>query len=283
MSKKHLIIIVLAAFFLASCTTQQAKKNSARSLAIDKSMIVGTWAMTPLHNGIANVVEYSSNGKALLHPFNCAEPGEVDTELSDYTISDDGQSIHVKSPTRAFDLQVLEFTGKTMKLGMSVSDVDLTFSYAKIDRLAPLCVLYDYNKAETARRTPYQKSDFVPAPAIPAHEGMDRYVGTWKDKGFVLLTIVRGPEDNYYLYKASDDEDWNYLYNDVHWVGDALHFQSYTYSAKQELFPFSLHKSQIAVIFQPTVDDEKMRYSKIIDLPIFGKRQIDTIVTRVMD
>ena len=116
--------------------------TSAFAASVDKDQLVGIWAMKPLNNGIANVVEFTADGKSNLHPFNCEEPGQPEVEVSDYQISEDGQTIQITSPYQSFDLQVLAFNAKTMELGMEIEGHTLTFSYVKGDKIEPLCNLY---------------------------------------------------------------------------------------------------------------------------------------------
>ncbi|WP_417701843.1 hypothetical protein [Pseudomonas sp.] len=126
------------------CVPLFALLSSAASAATieRQDQLLGIWAMTPLNNGIANVVEFKADGKSDLHPFNCAEPGEREVEVSDYRLSEDGQTIHITSPYQSFDLQVLAFNAKTMELGMEIEGLKLNFSYVKGDKIEPLCALY---------------------------------------------------------------------------------------------------------------------------------------------
>ncbi|MDU9408860.1 hypothetical protein RTH74_14755 [Pseudomonas sp. zfem001] len=126
-----LLAVVSSANALASAATVD-----------NQEQLLGIWAMTPLNNGIANVVEFKANGKSDLHPFNCAEQGEREVEVSDYRLSEDGQTIHITSPYQSFDLQVLAFNAKTMELGMEIEGHKLSFSYVKGDKIEPLCALY---------------------------------------------------------------------------------------------------------------------------------------------
>lgn len=96
-------------------------------------------------------------------------------------------------------------------------------------------------KAEQPHENAYKSSDFVAAPTIPQHPGMDRYVGKWTSHKSVELEIARDARGHYYLSRPSY-AGWNYLYNDVHWVGDTLHFQVYTYSDDQASFRYPKHK-----------------------------------------
>lgn len=126
------------------CVSLLTLLSSTASAAVIESQeqLLGIWAMTPLNNGIANVVEFKADGKSDLHPFNCAEPGEQTVEVSDYRLSEDGQTIHITSPYQSFDLKVLEFNAQSMELSMEIEGHTLTFSYVKGDKIEPLCALY---------------------------------------------------------------------------------------------------------------------------------------------
>lgn len=273
---KKLLLIPLTAALLSACTNGGPNSGTTASLADDKELILGTWAMMPLRNGIANVVEFGANGKSRLHPFNCAEPGEREVEESDYRISEDGKTIHISSPHQEFDLQVLVFQRDVMRLAMSLEDMELRFSYLKINKVAPLCALYEKSLADDARKTPYHESDFIPNPAIPAHAGLDRYVGKWaNDEGVIQVEVLKDISGNARLSLASS-ENWHHLYNDVSWVGDELHYQSFAYSEKASLFKHPYHKSIHRTILTPMADAEKIRHSFFI-----GTKRFDYVLTRM--
>lgn len=267
--------ICLTAFFIAGCA-DKAPSNEPLSLAQNEEHLVGIWAMVPLRNGIANVVEYRADGKALLHPFNCAEPGQPEVEQSDYRVADDGQTIHVSSALDEFDLKVLEFNRRTMRLGLHVAGSDLTFAYLKVEKAAPLCALYQMENLQ-AKATPYQQSDFIPAPRVPARPDLDRFLGKWAiDTGQVQIEIRRDDDGEAFLYQANS-ENWRHLYNAVHWVGDELHYQSYAYSEKESLYRHPYHKSQHATIMQAQPDG-LMKHSFFI-----GETRHDLVLKRVSD
>ncbi len=161
-------------------------------------------------------------------------------------------------------LKVLALNTQTMKLGMEASDQSLTFNYVRVSKVESLCALYPDAAAEVARRTPFKAGDFVPAPRIPAHSGMQRYIGKWTDdKGELQVEVVMDPSGSAYLYMAPS-KNWNTLYNDVNWVGDELHFQSYAYSDLPRLYSHPFHKSRTPSILQPTPDG-KLRLSIFIE------------------
>lgn len=257
---KKLFVIILMAASLAGCTNKEVSTNESLSLADDKSYIVGTWAMIPLRNGISNVAEYKSGGVVVLHPFNCAEPSEPEVEVSEYTVADDGQSIHIKSPMDEFDLNVIDITRKTMQLGMNASGSDLLFAYVRVKQVTPLCFLYGESDAQKSKHTPYQDSDFVPDPIVPAHADMDRYAGEWVDEDGAVMFEVRQDSAGTASLLPKETENWNILVNDVHWVGEELVFQSFAYSDKEELFKHPFHKSSTKESLTP-MSDGRMRWS----------------------
>lgn len=273
---KKLLFVPLAVVLLGACVSNEPKNSETLSLADDKSLVVGIWAMMPLRNGIANVVEYTADGKSRLHPFNCAEPGGREVEVADYRISEDGKSIQITSPYRDFDLQVLSFQRNTMKLAMSIEGIELQFSYLKTDKIAPLCTLYGKPLVDEGKRTPYQESDFVPSPGIPSNAGIDRYVGKWaNEKGVVQIEVIKDVSGNASLSHASS-ENWHHLYNEVSWVGNELHFQSFAYSEKASLFKHPYHKSMHRTILTPMDDAEKIQHSFFI-----GEKRFDYVLARI--
>lgn len=242
---KILLPLTLSIAFLAGCANQQSTKP------FNQPDLVGIWAMVPLGNGIANVTEYQNDGKVRLHPFNCVEESNQEVEVSSYSLAADGKSIRLNSPTRSFDLDVLAYSERAMMLGMSVGDSQLKFLYKKVEKVEPLCDLYPNAKAEAARRTAYHPSDFTPAPAIPEHVGMERYIGKWvNEKGGVEVQILRDSEGKTYL-SWSDNENWQYLYNNVRWEGDVLHYQSFAYSEKQSMYRHPYHKTSTPMNLEP--------------------------------
>lgn len=268
---KTLFPIPLAAALLAGCANQQSTPS------LDKPHLVGIWAMMPLGNGIANVAEYQADGKVRLHPFNCVERSDSNVEVSDYSVAADGKSIHIDSPMRAFDLEVLGFSDKRMLLGMSVGGSQLKFMYKKVEKVEPLCDLYLNAKAEAARRTAYHPDDFIPAPAVPEHAGLERYIGKWvnkEDGGEVQ--ILRDTEGKPYL-SLSGNENWRYLFNNVRWEGDILHYQSFAYSEKQSLYRHPYHKTITPITLEPVAG------GKLLRTYVIGGKRYEGLLQRSMD
>lgn len=271
---KKLILMPLVAAMLYGCASG-SNKHEGLSLADDKQLVVGMWAMVPLRNGIANVVEYTTDGKSKLHSFNCAKPGEAEVEESVYNISEDGQAIHINSPNQSFDLQVLSFKRNAMRLAMSIDGMELQFSYLKVSKIAPLCALYEKGAVDESKNSPYSESDFVPSPEIPESSNIDRYIGQWtNDDGEVQIEVIKEASSRARLNLASS-EYWHHLYNDVSWSGGELHFQSFAYSEEKKLFKHAYHKSKIRSILTPVADANKIKHSFFI-----GGKRFDYVLTR---
>lgn len=272
---KRLLFVSLAGLLLGACSNQAVQQEQAPSAAENDQRLVGIWAMLPLRNGIANVAEYRADGKVLLHSFNCAEPDKRGIEESDYRFSENGRTIHVSSPQRAFDLQVLDLQPNSMKLGMQVAGFELNFSYLKRNEVAPLCALYVEPQVDESKQSAFKASDFVAAPYIPAHADIERYMGRWvNENGELQFEVIKDSSGRAKLHHASD-KNWHYLFNDVNWQGDELHYQSFAYSDQPRLFSHPFHKSQHRSILSPQAEAGKIRYSFFI-----GQKRFDYILMR---
>jgi hypothetical protein len=263
--------LIFAALALSACAAQPPDPAMGSSATVDQAALLGVWAMMPLPNGIANVVEYSPDGKVALHPFNCAEPGpREEVEVSSYTLAKDGKSIHIQSPKDTFDLQVIVAKPTVMALRMTLSGQQLAFMYIKVKKVAPLCFMYT-PAAEEERKSPYQQKDFIPAPSIPVHADLGRYIGQWaNDEGEVQFEVRQDKTGNAYLYHSS--ENWAYLFNAVAWQADGLHFTAFAYSENPKLYRHPYHKSKIPVVIAINEDGTL----KEIDL-ISGQRFESTL------
>lgn len=268
---KTLFPLALAATLLSGCASQQSDTT------LDKTRLVGIWAMLPLSNGIANVAEYQADGKVRLHPFNCVESQDREVEVSEYALAADGRSIHIDSPKDSFDLKVLAYSGTVMILGMKVADTELKFVYKKVDKVESLCRMFPNAKEEAARRTRYQASDFVAAPVIPAHAGMERYQGDWKgDKGFTQVQVRRAADGQWTLSQDSS-ENWTYLFNDVHWEGEVLHYQSFAYSEKPSLYSHPYHKTNTPMTLEPASG------GRLLNTYVVGGKRFEQLLHRAAD
>lgn len=128
-----------------------------------QKQILGSWAMVPLQNGIANVVEFKTNGEVVNHSFKCdfiakkVRTGEA--EVSTYSIKGDTISLTLKGADKPFSTltfkgveQVeLEVVGKkaltlfSLTLVQSFTDNEkLEFHYYQVDpnNIKPLCSLF---------------------------------------------------------------------------------------------------------------------------------------------
>lgn len=268
---KTLFPFTLAAALLAGCASQQSTPP------LDKPHLVGIWAMMPLANGIANVAEYQIDGKVQLHSFNCVERSDQDVEVSDYSVAADGKSIRIDSPMRAFDLEVLAFSDNLMVLGMSVGGSQLKFMYKKVEKVEPLCDLYSNAKAEAARRTAYHPDDFTPAPAIPEHAGIERYLGKWENKeDGGTIQVLRDTKGKPYLSLPAH-ENWRYLFNNVRWEGEILHYQSFAYSEKQSLYRHPYHKTKTPMTLEPVAG------GKLLRAYVIGGKRYEQLLQRSVD
>ncbi|WP_226455846.1 hypothetical protein [Pseudomonas sp. AF03-9] len=248
-----LLVFLFSAIFVGVCPTPQAAPNASASLAGDKKLVVGIWAMQALNEGRTNVAEFRPDGQLLLHAFNCVASSQEPTDVMRYSVADDGKVINMILPTKTIELKVLTFSPQFMQLTSRTGGMEIRYDFEKVDDVDSVCERYPELKAEKARNTPYASSDFVAAPAIPEHPGMERYLGTWGSNNVAVVEILRDAADGFYLSMPGDGT-WHYLYNDVHWVGDELHFQSYTYSDNSASFPSPKHKQRIPTSLTPMSD-----------------------------
>lgn len=129
------------------------------------------------------------------------------------------------------------------------------------------------NPEDKIQRMPYKPEDFISNPYIPLHKNIARYVGRWTD-GKAVQIAIKQEKDKYKVYLDSN-ENWNYLYNNVHWKGDELYFNAFAYSDKSELYRHPYHKSQHITILKLTKNPNKIRMSFFID-----EKRFDYILTR---
>lgn len=98
--------------------------------------------MVPLHNGIANVVEYLPGGVSRLHIFDCAKLGPPEVESYSYVVSATGRSIHVSDGSGySFAMDVIAFDERGTRLDVVIGGQG-SFTYQKLENVAPLCELY---------------------------------------------------------------------------------------------------------------------------------------------
>ena len=108
--------------------------------------------MLPLRDGTANVIEFGTDGKVTLHPFNCLEIEEhFAPKISNFRMSSDGKFIHLNSPVSNSDLEILFLNPRAMKLSMVIQKLHLTFRYLRIEKVRSLCAIYPDAAGERAR------------------------------------------------------------------------------------------------------------------------------------
>lgn len=236
--------------------------------------IEGIWAMIPLKNGIANVVQYNTDGTSSLYSFNCAKPDVKEpVETYSYTVDKENKIITLTSGTYHTSLKIVNITKKTMALEQKINDdFSVSLLYAKVSDITPLCGLYT-GEVNPPPKTAYQPADFIPDPVIPPHPGLSRFEGKWMHNNVVQIEVAKDNAGNFIL-KLDGNPDWNHLYNQVHRVDDELHFKSYAYSDKDSLYKHPYHKSLSDTILRLT-SDTTMTHSQFI-----GKERYDTVLIK---
>lgn len=231
--------------------------------------------MLPLRNGIANVVEFTKDGKSNLYSFNCKEKSSGEIESSIYTIDHDEKNIRLDSNGEIHELRLISIHENKMILEQKTEGNLLEFFYIKVSHVSPLCYLYKESRNDKFKRTSFKEKDFTHTPWIPNSIYIERYIGKWEnEKGQTQIEINMDSDGKYKVFHEKN-ENWNYLYNNVRWSGAELHFQSFTYSDKEELFNHSYHKSSSLMTLTLTNDLSRVKWSFFID----GKR-FDYILTR---
>lgn len=270
---RKIISIFVSSMLLASCSTMPNKNIELRN---EKDvLIVGIWAMLPMRNGIANVIEFTKEGKSNLYSFNCKEKSSNEVESSTYKISGDGKNIHLDSSGEAQDLSLISINKNEMILGQSVGDSLLKFSYARTGRVSPLCFLYKEPEEDKSKRTAFIETEFTHAPFIPDNPNISRYIGKWaNEKGEIQIEVVRDTSGRYKIF-LENNGNWNYLYNNVSWSGMELRFQSFAYSEKPDLFDHPYHKSSSIMALTPIEDLSKIKWSFFI-----GDKRFDYLLSR---
>lgn len=266
----------LSAVLLCSSANTSAKEESSSTTASMNS-VVGIWAMIPLRNGVANVIEFTKEGESKLHRFNCLTDSSEETEISNYAIKDSGKGIHISSKDKSRYLNVLSVKANSMRLGAAdYQGRELQHEYMKTDKASPLCDLYKKQiTIGKSKNTSFTDADFIQNSFVPGNLNINRYLGKWaSEKGVVQIEVSKDANGRFMLNHDSSG-NWHYLFNDVSWHGAELHYQSFAYSDKQKLFTHPFHKSNHRSILTPVDDVNKIRYSLFID----GKR-FDSVFTR---
>lgn len=269
-----IVFTLTISLLLTSYSSVMQSENMELSTEKDIS-IVGIWAMIPLRNGIANVVEFTREGKSNLHAFNCRKKSLTESESSTYTINDEKNNIRFDSSGRIDNLSIVSIKKKTMTLRQMVGEDQLEFAYIRTNKVSPLCFLYKESQKEKNKRTAFKETNFTHEPWIPDSPMIARYVGKWADdNGHIQIEVKKDVSGKYKIYHQNN-ENWNYLFNSVHWSGEELRFRIFAYSDKQELFDHNYHKSDSLQILTSVDDLNKIKHSFFI----LGK-QYDFILTR---
>ena len=247
------------------------------SLTEDENLIIGKWAMSPLANGIANVIEFNPDGKGKIHSFTCPhEKTETEpVEAFSYSVINNGAGIHILSEHGEQTLKILSFKPLSMKLSMEIKDTPVEFTYFRTLNISPSCFLHIQLSNEDWKQTPYSEKDFIPSPYIPDHKDIDGYIGKWaNEKGFVQFEIIREKNGKTILSTPPND-DWRHLYNNISWSENELHYQNFAYTEKESLFKHPYHKHTSYNIIALTENPNKIKHSFFIS----GKRY-DYILSR---
>ena len=130
-----------------------------------------------------------------------------------------------------------------------------------------------YGISGQLRGLPYKPNDFIENPWIPPHDDISRYEGRWADENAVQIAIKK--ENGKYKIYNDSSENWNYLYNNIHWENDELHFSSFAYSDKPELFTHHYHRTKGEMILTPAKEKNKIKWTLFID-----NERFDNILTK---
>lgn len=232
--------------------------------------------MLPIKNGIANVVELGADGKSTLHPFNCTEHTKAAAEVADYRISEDGRTLRLVRDGETTEFTIVSLVSEVLTLAQAAGDSTTTFTYLRTLEVAPLCMLFAGYVSRPVTGSAYQATDFTGAPTIPPHPDLARYVGRWaSDDGVVQIEVRRDADGSARLHHDRD-ENWTYLFNNVAWVGNELHYRSFAYSEREDLFDHPYHKSSSEDLLVPVADPDRIRWSFFS-----GGERIDYLLTRV--
>ena len=260
----RIVLILLVSLLSISCASINKNESSINVNATGAPSIVGIWAMYPLNSGIANVVEFTKDGKGNLHPFDCREKSTDSVESSTYSINENGKNIRLLTDGEVQNLKLISVTDNELNLGQSVGEEILKFSYIKVSRISPLCFLYRESNDEKSKRAAYRESDFIHAPWIPENKNILRYVGKWANEKGIVQIQVKLDSDGRYMVFQENSENWTHLYNEVRWTDLGLQFQSFAYSTRADLYDHPYRKSKQAVILAEVNDLNEIKWSFFI-------------------
>lgn len=121
----------------------QAKTNTDIS---DK--LIGIWAMQPLSNGIANVIEFSKDGKITNNMFRCdwlkKSYDNDGVEISRYEVEENGVYIlNLNNQSEIETALVVDYINENSMSVRQLIDPEnaIRISYIKVETIKPLCRL----------------------------------------------------------------------------------------------------------------------------------------------
>lgn len=256
---RNCFAVVLLATSLTACGIGHGGGIPAAPTG-ESAKLIGIWKMSPLGVGIASVVEFTSDGESRLYPYNCITRDHETPEVGRYVVDPNRRTIRIEENGGSQTLKIIFVSDAFLLLTQDVGGENLTFQYEKGSDLTPLCGADDRWEYERRKRVPYASSDFIQDPAIPPHPDMERYGGRWANKkGQVQIEVQRVADGSYQL-KLDANKNWTYLFNAVHWKDDELHFTSFTYANRSDLFDHPFHKSSISGYLLPLPGGLSMQF-----------------------
>jgi hypothetical protein len=254
MPVKNIFSILIAVSFLAACVPKQVDAKSPDYLANNKDLIIGVWAKKELNMGKTEAVEFRKNGQLLMHTINCVKSAQEEKTLINYDVVDSGSVVKMIFPKSTVELNVVSFSSSSMQLSVGSGGVGENYDYDRVKSIDVVCEHYANLNSEKKRNTPYKKGSFVESPILPTHPGMDRYVGKWAANKYIEFEISKDASGKYFI-SAPIKSSWHYMYNNVHWTGDSLGFNVYTYSDDENLFLYPKHKLETPNVITLISDD----------------------------
>nr|WP_199041931.1 hypothetical protein [Dyella sp. ASV24] len=271
---RNIFAIALLAAALAACATN--KGGSTAPDGIDESAkLIGTWKMFPTGGGIANVVELTPEGESRLYPYNCVTREQPAPEVGHYLVDSSHRTIQIKTRGDSQTLKIVSVSDATLELSQRVGDQQITLKYMRGSDHVSLCGADARWEKERSKRSPYASTDFAPDPAIPLHSDMDRYVGRWADEKGVVQIEVKRLADGSYQLNHDANENWTYLFNAVHWEGNELHYTSFAYANRSDLFGHPFHKSSTEGFLTPMPNGASITYGFFI-----GSKRYELVLNR---
>lgn len=109
--------------------------------------MLGIWAMKPLPNGIANVVENTAQGLTKLYPFNCnklnlGSNGELvipEPEVRFFRYSSDPNTFITHTYSKEDKFRVNQVNDQDLSMTLRLKTRAFTFNYKKVNKIIPLC------------------------------------------------------------------------------------------------------------------------------------------------